>query len=86
MSGNEDKHDKALDLTEKALDALDSGDERKADQLIDQAKKLDPSAVEEVVHDLEEAEGSSVKAGGPEDEDEDDLEDEDDEEDEEELE
>ncbi len=58
----EDKHDKALDLTEAALEALDSGNEKKADQLIGQAKKLDPSAVEEVVHDLETAEHSSVSA------------------------
>ena len=84
MSENEGKHDKALDLTEEALDALDSGDERKADRLINQAKKLDPSAVEEVVHDLEEAEGSSVNAGGPEDEDDDDLDDDEEEEDDEE--
>ena len=56
----DDKHEKALDLTEKALDAMVSGDEKKADKLIDQAKKLDVSAVEEVVHDLEEAERSSV--------------------------
>lgn len=54
------KHDKALDLTEAALEALDSGDEKKADKLIEQAKKLDPSAVEEVVQDLEQAEQSSV--------------------------
>jgi hypothetical protein len=60
----EDKHDKALDLTEAALDALDSGDEKKADKLIDQAKKLDPSAVKEVVDDLEEAEHSSVSPSG----------------------
>lgn len=58
----EDKHDKALDLTEAALEALHSGDDKKADKLIDQAKKLDPSAVEEVVHDLEEAERSNVSA------------------------
>jgi len=48
-----DKHDKALDLTEKALDALEEGNEPKADELLDQAKKLDPSAVE----DLGDAEG-----------------------------
>lgn len=60
---NQDKHDKALDLTEAALDALDSGDEKKADKLIDQAKKLDPSAVKEVVHDLEEAENSGTSGG-----------------------
>ena len=56
----QDKHEKALDLTEAALEALDSGDEGKADQLIDQAKKLDKSAVEEVVQDLEAAAQSSV--------------------------
>jgi hypothetical protein len=52
----QDKHEKALDLTEAALEALDTGDEAKADELIDQAKRLDPSAVVEVVKDLEEAE------------------------------
>ncbi len=56
----EDKHDKALDLTEKALDALDTGDGEQADKLLEQAKKLDPSAVEEVVADLDDAEKSSV--------------------------
>lgn len=56
----DDKHDKALDLTEKALDAMESGDGKKADKLIDRAKKLDQSAVEEFVHDLEEAEQSTA--------------------------
>lgn len=57
----DDKHEKALDLTEKALDALVEGDEKAASKLIDKAKSLDESAVEEVVHDLEEAEHTSVK-------------------------
>lgn len=56
----DDKHEKALDLTEQALEALDKGDEKEADKLIDQAKKLDPSAVEEVVHDLDEAADSDA--------------------------
>jgi hypothetical protein len=51
----DDKHEKALDLTEAALDAMDKGDEDKADKLIDQAKKLDPSAPKEVLQDLEES-------------------------------
>lgn len=55
------KHDKAVDLTEQALDAMEEGDRKEADKLVAQAKKLDPSAVDEVVHDLEEAENSSVK-------------------------
>lgn len=55
MSGtSNDKHEKALDLTEQALEALDKGNESQADQLIEKAKKLDPSAPAEVVQDLEE--------------------------------
>ena len=50
----QDKHEKALDLTEEALEALEEGDEEKADQLIEEAKKLDPSAPKEVVRDIEE--------------------------------
>ena len=56
----QDKHEKALDLTEAALEALDTGDEAKADKLIEAAKKLDPSAVKEVVDDLAEAEKADV--------------------------
>ncbi len=58
---SDDKHDKALDLTEQALDALVEGDEKAAAKLVQKAKALDPEAVEEVVHDLEEAENTSVK-------------------------
>ena len=54
MSDTDKKHEQALDLTEQALEAMDEGDERKADHLIDKAKKLDPSAPQEVVKDLEE--------------------------------
>lgn len=59
MSDN--KHEKAVDLTEQALDAMEEGDRKEADKLIAEAKKLDPSAVDEVVHGLEEAENTSVK-------------------------
>lgn len=48
------KHEKALDLTEEALEAIEDGDEGRADQLIEKAKKLDPSAPAEVAKDLEE--------------------------------
>lgn len=51
---NKAKHEQALDLTEEALEALEGGDERRADQLIEKAKKLDPSAPAEIVEDLEE--------------------------------
>lgn len=50
----DDKHDKALDLTEKALEKLADGDDKAADKLIEQAKKLDQGAVKEVVQDLDE--------------------------------
>lgn len=72
----QDKHEQALDLTEEALDALESGDDAKADKLLEAAKKLDVSAVKEVVQDLAEAEradGHDFQAL-----DEDDLEEEDD--------
>ena len=50
----DDKHEKALDLTEQALEKLTDGDEVAADALIKEAKKLDPSAPAEVVADLDE--------------------------------
>ena len=48
------KREQALDLTEMALEAIDQGDERRADQLKEKAKTLDPSAPAEVVEDLKE--------------------------------
>jgi len=51
---SKDKREQALDLTEQALEALDQGDEKQADRLIEKAKKLDPSAPAEIVEDLEE--------------------------------
>ena len=50
----DDKHDKAVDLTEQALEKLTEGDEKAADRLIAEAKKLDPDAPAEVVKDMEE--------------------------------
>ena len=46
-----DKHEKARELGEEAREALDQGDEKTADALIDQAKKL--------VEDLEEGAGDT---------------------------
>jgi uncharacterized protein HemY len=48
------KHDKALDLTEQALEKLADGDDKAADQLIGQAQRLDPEAPKEVVNDIDE--------------------------------
>ena len=52
MSDN--KHDKALDLTEQALEKISEGDDSAADSLIAEAKKLDKTAPAEVLKDLEE--------------------------------
>ncbi len=48
------KHEKAVDLTEQALEKLVDGDEKTADSLIAEAKKLDKSAPAEVLKDLDE--------------------------------
>lgn len=53
------KHEQARDLAEDALEALDSGNEKRADALIEKAKKLDPSALEEVVEELDESTGKA---------------------------
>ncbi len=50
----DDKHEKALDLTEQALEKLTDGDEKAADRLLAEAKKLDPSAPAEVIADMDE--------------------------------
>ena len=50
----DDKHDKAVDLTEQALEKLSDGDDAAADKLIAEAKKLDKNAPAEVVKDLDE--------------------------------
>ena len=52
-----DKHEQARDLGEQALDAINEGDEAKADALIEEAKKLDKTALEELVQDLDEGAG-----------------------------
>ena len=58
----DDKHTQALDLTEKALEELDKGNDAKADELVAKAKKLDPSAPAEVVKDMEE-DAATTKGG-----------------------
>ena len=54
-----DKHEQARDLGEQALDAMNEGDEAKADALIEKAKKLDKTALEELVEDLDEGAGDT---------------------------
>jgi phage shock protein A len=64
MSGttSNDKYEHARDLAEQALEALDKGDEAQADALLEQAKKLNKSAVVELVQELEEDAGSDPAA------------------------
>lgn len=51
--GNRDRaHDRAHDLAEQGLDKLIEGDNR-GKEMIDQAKKLDPQAVEELAQEVE---------------------------------
>ncbi len=57
-----DRHEKARELAEDALGELAKGREDKADRLIEEAKKLDESALEEVVRDLDEDAGSDPDA------------------------
>jgi phage shock protein A len=54
-----DKHEQARDLGEQALDAMDQGDEAKADALIEKAKQIDKTALEELVQDLDEGAGDT---------------------------
>ena len=54
-------HDKARDLAEDALGAYAKGDEKKGDALAEQAKKIDRSAVVEVVEELDEDAASTGK-------------------------
>jgi hypothetical protein len=58
------RHDKARDLAERALEQLDKGHEAQADRLIEESKKIDPSAAKELVDDLDEDAGSDPAAAG----------------------
>jgi hypothetical protein len=69
MSDMSDKHDKARDLAEKALDKLVEGNEGEADALIEKSKRIDPSAAADLVKDLDEdaatrGESSGAASGG----------------------
>lgn len=65
---DEKAHEQARDLAEDALDKMAHGDDKGADKLIEASRKIDPTAAEEVVQDLEEDTGSdpnaAKKAGG----------------------
>ena len=59
---DDDRHEKARNLGEAALGKLAEGQEAEADKLIEQAKKLDESALVEIVEDLDEDAGSDSAA------------------------
>jgi hypothetical protein len=56
----ENKHERAHDIAEEGLDKIVEGDMEKGKTMIDQARKIDPKAVDEladeVEHDREKAE------------------------------
>jgi hypothetical protein len=49
----ENKRDRAHDIAEEGLDKLIEGDEETGKRLIDEAKKIDPKAVEELAEEVE---------------------------------
>jgi phage/plasmid-associated DNA primase len=49
----ENKRDRARDIAEEGLDKIVEGDKEKGQKMIDQAKKLDPKAVEELAEEIE---------------------------------
>ena len=49
----ENKRDRAHDIAEEGLDKIVEGEKDKGQQLIDQATKIDPKAVEELAEEVE---------------------------------
>lgn len=49
----DDKRERARDLAEEGLDKAVEGDEDQGRRLIDEARKIDPKAVEEVAEEVE---------------------------------
>ena len=60
--GAADRHERARNLAEGALDQYASGRDEEGDRLLDEAERLDPSAVEEVAEELEEDAGADPEA------------------------
>ena len=49
----DDKQDRARDIAEEGLDKMIEGDEEKGRRMIDEAKKIDPKAVEDLAEEVE---------------------------------
>jgi hypothetical protein len=50
----ENKHDKAHDLAEQGLEKVIEGERKEGEKLVEEARKLDPEAVQEVAQEVEE--------------------------------
>ena len=57
-----DRHERARELAERALEEYAKGDKKKGDQLAEEAARIDRSAVEELVQELDEDAGSNPDA------------------------
>jgi predicted transcriptional regulator len=49
----ENKHERAHDIAEEGLDKIVEGDMEKGKTMIDQARKIDPKAVDELADEVE---------------------------------
>ena len=49
----DNKHDRARDLAEQGLDKVVEGDKDKGRKLVEEAKKIDPKAVDELADEVE---------------------------------
>ena len=49
----ENKRERAHDIAEEGLDKIVEGDTEAGEKLIDEAKKIDPKAVEELAEEVE---------------------------------
>ncbi len=53
----ESKRERARDIAEEGLDMIVEGEEEEGQKLIEQAKKIDPKAVEELAEEIEQRQG-----------------------------
>jgi uncharacterized protein HemY len=54
MAASNENHDKAHDMAEEGLDKMVEGDTQQGEKLVEQAKKIDSAAVNEVAKEVEE--------------------------------
>lgn len=59
-----DRHEEARQMTEAALEAMARGDDKRASELVQKAKRTDITAIEEVLQDLDEDAGSNHEVPG----------------------